>query len=431
MSKLVIDGGNKVVTLAAPIWPHIGDEEIVAVDNALRASRTDINYLTSVRGGGPTEEFEQKLARFFGTEYALATNSGCAALHTALMAIGLEAGDEVIVSPYTWGQTVSPILQQCAIPIFADIDHNTYNLDPHSVEQQISPETKAIMVVHLYGQPADMDPIMDIARKNNLRVIEDCAHAPGATYKGRRVGTIGDIGCFSIGDGKQIVGGEGGFLLTNQGDLYDQALINTQIRRCLKQKLNNASLIERSDSLLHTYNIHPLAAVICGVQLVYLDQWNNERRQNGELLSEGLRGVPGIRPVWVAEEVEHVYHHYSPSFVPEEIEGVSREVYVEALVAEGVDIDLGYVRVPIHLWNRMQKKRYFGKGYPWKAGRRQIEYRRGDCPVAEARCNCYELDVGDPPAWRGDQTVLIRQYLDAFYKLAENIESLRYHTQKR
>ncbi len=414
------------MTYPRPIWPRVTDEDIAAVQAALLMSRSDPRYLTSAAGGGPVAEFEARLAQFFGVRHAMATSSGAAALHIAIMAAGVEAGDEVIVSPYTWGQTVSCILQQNAIPVFADIDPHTYNLNPRAIEERLSPYTKAIVVVHLYGHPADMDPILTIARRHNLFVIEDCAQATGALYKGRPVGTLGHFGCFSIGDGKQIIGGEGGFLLTNDDRLYERAVAFGQHPARQWAEIQDPDLRRDIDALIYTYRIHPLAAVIGHSQLRWLDQWNAERRRNHERLSAGLTGIPGIRPVFVAEGCQHVYHQYSPSFVPEEVPGISRETYVAALAAEGVPISLGYVRTPIHLRPRMRERRYvFGRGYPWRAGFREIVYQPGDCPQAEARCALYELSIGAGPAWLGDQTPLIAQILDAFQKVAENLEALR------
>jgi len=426
MAKLAIEGGEKEVTLSPPNWPQVGEEEIEAVVAALRKSAEDWEYLCSARGGGPTAEFERTFAEFMGAEYGLCTCGGGPALHVAVMAAGVESGDEVIVSPYTWGQTVSCILQQNAIPVFADIDLRTYNLDPKSVEERISPYTKALVVVHIYGHPADMDALNAVAEKHGLLVIEDCAQATGAKYKGRRVGTLGHLGCFSIGDGKQIIGGEGGVLLTNDCDLFEEALMFGQHPLRQSWQVENEERKKWMDSLIYTYRIHPLAAVIAGVQLRYLDQWNAERRANYELLSEGLKDVPGIEPVYVAPDCEHVYHIYSPTFVPEEVEGISRDTYIEALQAEGVPIGHGYVRTPIHLRPRMQEKRwFFGRGYPWAAGRREIVYRPGDCPVAEHRCAETELTLGGGPRWRGDQSALVRQILNAFHKVAENLDVLR------
>ncbi len=265
MAKLAIEGGQKEVTLNSPHWPMVGEEEIQAVVGALHKSQSDSSYLCSAGGGGPTREFEEKFAAFMGTKYAMCTCGGGPALHIAVMAAGVESGDEVIVSPYTWGQTVSCILQQNAIPIYADIDPDTYTLDAKSIEEKISPYTKAIVVVHIYGHPADMDPIMEVARRHNLKVIEDVAQATGAIYKGRRVGTIGDFGCFSIGNGKQMSGGEGGVLLTNDEQAYE--LANAVGLHPARQGgiVKDSELRHYMDSLIYTYRIHPLATVIADV----------------------------------------------------------------------------------------------------------------------------------------------------------------------
>ncbi len=428
MSRLAIEGGEPVVTLPKPIWPQIGDEEIQAVIEALNQARNNWEYLCSAAGGGPTAEFEEKFARFMGAQYAMCTSGGGPALHIAVMACGVEAGDEVLVSPYTWGQTVSCILQQNAIPVFVDIDPLTYNMDPSKIEEKITSRTKAIVVVHLYGHPADMDPIIEIAHRYGLKVIEDCAQATGALYKGRRVGTLGDIGCFSIGDGKQIIGGEGGVLLTNDRDLFERANHYGQHPMRQRRQVANPELLHYMDSLIYTYRIHPLATVIAGAQLPHLDEWNTQRRQNHHRLSKGLEGVPGIRPVYEAPECEHVYHIYSPTFVPEEVEGISRETYVKALSAEGVPIGLGYVGVPIHLRPRLQERQYFyGKHCPWECGvaSRDLYYHPGDCPVAEDRCTRTELSFGAGAAWRGDQSALVDQILSAFYKVSEHLDDLR------
>ena len=426
--KLAILGGERTVTLSTPRWPAVGDEEIDAVTEALKKSREDTRYLSAPAGGGPIAEFEERFAAFMGARYALSMSGGGPALHTAVMASGAECGDEIIVSTYTWGQTVSCILQHNGIPIFADIDPKTYNLDPDAVEARITDRTKAIVVVHLYGNPADMDPIMAVAEKHGLIVIEDCAQAIGAVYKGRRVGSIGHFGCFSIGDGKNMVGGEGGMLVTNDHRLYQQALLCGHHPARHNQDLVDEDLKAWSDSLIYTYRMHPLCAVIANIQIDSLDGWNAERRANADRLSAGLSEIPGIEPPYVAEGSEHIYHIYSPSFVPEELEGVPRERFVEVLQAEGVPISTGYVKKSIHLRRRLQERQYFyGKGCPWTCGYvgRDVTYHEGDCPVAEERCANRELTIGGSTAWRGDQREMIDQYLAAFRKVRNNLDVLR------
>ena len=208
--KLALNGAEKTVSLSSPVWPRFGDEEIEAATWALNQARTKRDYISASFGGEGLEAFEGDFAEFLGVDHVVGTNSGCAAIHVALMAAGVRAGDEVIVSPYTWGQTVSPILQTNAIPVFADIDPDTFNLDPASVEACISPFTKAILVVHIFGGPAKMDELMAVADRHDLKVVEDCAQADGASYKGKRVGTWGHLGAFSIGNGKNLAAGDGG-----------------------------------------------------------------------------------------------------------------------------------------------------------------------------------------------------------------------------
>ena len=429
MHDLAALGGEKAVdgTFELPTWPQVGEQEISAVSDALEASESDISYLTSYAGGPATESFEEAFAETIGTEHAIATNGGGSALHIAIMAAGVKAGDEVIVSGYTWGQTVSCILQQNAIPVYADIDPETYTLDPESIKEEITSRTEAIVVVHLYGHPAEMDEIMQIAEEHEITVIEDCAQATGATYKGERVGSIGDIGCFSIGDGKQIIGGEGGVLLTDDRELFERACLYGLHPARSKQLIESSSFDQYIDSLIYTYRIHPLAAVIAKVQLQHLDEWNQQRRSNCEYLSEGLQTVPGVDPPTVRSSCEHVYHGYSPSFRPDETSGVDREVYVEALSAEGVPISTGYVKTPIYLRPvHRDRKYFFGRELPW-SGRfvdRDIRYQRGDCPVTERRCDEHELNMGIGPNALGDQKPLFDQYLTAFRKVAANLDEL-------
>ena len=428
MAKLALLGGEKTVTLGAGPWPRIGDEEIEAVTAALRRANADYHQITSLVGGGPVAEFERNFASYIGTSMAMTTSGGGPALHIAVMAAGVEAGDEVIVSPYTWGQTVSCILQQNAIPVFADIDERTYNVTAASIESHITDATRAIVVVHIYGHPADMDSIMAVAAEHNLPVIEDCAQAVGAMYRGRHVGAIGHVGCFSLGDGKNLIGGEGGILVTSDEHLYELAGLMGQHPARHTPYVKDENLKKYIDSLIYAYRIHPLAAVIANVGLPHLDELNAQRRRNAEYLSRGLAEIPGIEPPYVAAGCEHVYHIYSPTFIASEVEGVTRHRWVEAVAAEGVPLNSGYVQTPIHLRARHQDHAYFyGKGCPWECrfAKRAVEYQRGDCPVAERRCDEQELMIGGSTAWIGDQTALMNQYLDAFRKVTENLDALR------
>ena len=419
MSKLAILGGDAAVTAAAPMWPAVTDEDIAVVTNTLQRSRDDVSNLTSVLAGGAVAEFEEAAADFFGAPYCATTNSGGSALHAALMALDIGVGDEVIVSPYTWGQSVSCVLQQCAVPVFADIDARTYTMDPASVERAITPYTKAIVVPHIYGLPADMLAIRDVADRNGLKVVEDCAQATGAAIGNARVGTLGDIGCFSIGSGKQIIGGEGGFLLTADRDTHDRLLLATQHPvRCMTE-LHSDKLRGLLDTFIHTYRIHPLAAAICRRQLNDLDAWNAQRQEQLRQLSDRLVGCPGVEPVYEPNERLHVYHSYNPTYRPDDLEGLPRQRYIAALAAEGVPVSASYVGTPLHLSRRFVERRgYVGGGLPWSAAQREITYSPGDCPVAEYRCAEVDLSLFLGANLYRPAPELLDQVADAFAKVA-------------
>ena len=295
MSELALLGGESAVTLERPLWPQLGAPEVAALNAAVEASHSDVNFLNSMPGEGPVASFEAHLRAYYGRGYAVATNSCAAALQMALYAAGVSAGDEVVVSPYTWGQTVSPILHQLGIPIFADIDPTSYCMRPDAVEAAIGERTKAILVVHIYGHPADMDPILEVARRYGLPVIEDCAQAMGARYKDRKVGTLGDLACFSFGDGKQIVGGDGGCVLTDD-QRYRDRLVEIGSHPLRQQRdIEGPDVAPYIDSLTYTYRMHPLAAVLVDKQLDFLETWHAERRANHQRLSSGPQRHSGRR----------------------------------------------------------------------------------------------------------------------------------------
>ena len=423
-SELAINGGPKAVRATTPVWPRFADEEIEAAVWALNEARTKRDFISASFGGEGLEAFERDFADYLGVKHVVSVNSGCAAIHVALMAAGVKAGDEVIVSPYTWGQTVSPILQTNAIPVFADIDAKTFNLDPASVEACVSPYTKAILVVHLCGGPAKMDAIMDVAERHGLMVIEDCAQAIGASYKGKRVGAWGHLGAFSIGNGKNLAAGDGGMVTTNDKRLWELCLLYGHHPSRQTRQLEDPALRDYIDSCCYTYRMHPITSVIARSELKRLDGWNAMRRQNADALSRQLAEIPGAQPPVIHEGGEHVYHLYPMTYCAEEMDGLPREVYMDALRAEGVPVT-AYVRTPIYLRRRYQEREYFwGGGLPWSLGKREVVYRAGDCPVAEHRCAETEMHMGGM-AWYVDCAELMDQYGEAFRKVARNIGELK------
>lgn len=280
-----------MINIAKPI---ITDEEIEAVTEVLKSGM--------LAQGPKVEEFQNKFAQYSDAKYGIATSSGTTALHTALVAAGVEQGDEVVTTPFTFAATSNSILYSNATPVYADIDPKTFNLNPEKIEEKITDKTKAIMPVHLYGQPADMDPILEIAEKHDLKVIEDAAQAHGSTYKGKKIGSIGDLGCFSFYPTKNMTTGEGGMVTTNDEELAEKS---SMVRAHGESKRYEQSLLG------YNYRMTDIAASIGLVQLKNIDQINKKRNENAKYLSEGLSDVEGITTPEIAENVTHVFHQYT------------------------------------------------------------------------------------------------------------------------
>jgi len=426
-SELAVFGGEKTVTLAGPPWPCFSDEEIEAVRESLVRSRTDWNEACTAGIGGCAEQLEKRFAESLGRRYAVATCGGGPALHIACMAAGVGLGDEVIATPYSWGQTVSCILQAGGIPVFADIHPDTLTLDPAAIEPLISRRTRAIVLVDIYGVPADLDAIMEIANRRKLIVIEDCAQAHGSRYKGTPVGTRGHFGCFSIGSGKNLAAGDGGMLATDDQRLYEMALLAGMHPARTHRQIASEDLKAKIDSLIYTYRISAFTAALALKQMDRLEELNGWRRRNAQRLRETLAGVPGIRPLPLPEHCDPAWHMIPWTFAAEDLPGVSRAQYLKALGAEGVPIGGSYVGTPIPHRRTFQKKEWWlGRGYPWAATARgrKMAYRPGDWPVAERRCAELDMTLGGGGWWQ-DVSPLIEQIGAAFHKVTAQPDRLR------
>jgi len=425
-SELAVFGGEKSVTASGPRWPYFSDEEIEAVHQCLLRSRTDGRDACTAAGGGTAEKLELRFAKSLGRRHAISTCGGGPALHAACMAAGVELGDEVITTPYSWGQTVSCIPQAGGIPIFADIHPDTLTLDPERIEPLVTERTKAILVAHIFGLPADMDPILAVAERHGLLVIEDCAQAQGSRYKGTPVGTRAHLSCFSIGSGKNLATGDGGMLAVDDDRLWQMALLAGMLPGRTRREITDPDLKDRIDSLIYTYRINAFTAALALKQMDRLEEMNAWRRRNAATLRQALHGVPGIRPLDLPDTLDPAWHMVPWTFAPDELPGISRAQYVAALRAEGVPISTGYVGTPIHLRRTFQRKEWWlGNGYPWAANPRgdQIVYRQGDCPVAEQRCAELDLIMGGG-SWWNDVTPLLDQIADAFRKVTAQPERL-------
>lgn len=327
-------------------------------------------------GGEKIRQFEKTVAAFHGVRYAVAFNSATAALHAAVVAVGLRPGEEVIVPPYTFTSTATCALMHNAIPRFADIRADTYCLDPESVERALSPLTRAVIPVHLFGHPADMDRLLRIARKHRLKVIEDCAQAPGAAIRERLVGTLGDCGVFSFTESKTVTSGEGGMLITDDRKIARTAQM---VRNHGEVILEDQSERSTTSNLLGwNYRMTEMEAALGIVQWGRLKELNTRRMKLADYLSKKIRGFLGLSPPVLQPDCKHVYYAY-PVRYDENAAGISRAVFAKALRAEGIPVGEGYVRPlylnPIYHENRPAAFRFY---------QGEARYDKGTCPVAEA-----------------------------------------------
>ena len=312
------------VPIAKPI---IGDKEIENVVEVLKSGM--------IAQGPKVEEFEQKFAEWVGAEYGIAVNSGTAALHVALLACGIGEGDEVITTPFTFIASGNSILYTGARPVFADIDMKTYTLNPDSIEDLITEKTKAIMPVQLYGQSADMDRINEIAEKYGLIVIEDAAQAHGAAYNGQKVGSIGDMSCFSFYPTKNMTTSEGGIITTDDDELAEKARIF---------RAHGATVRYHHDAIGYNFRMTDISAAIGLAQLENIDEFNEKRIANAAYLNEGLKDVDGVITPYCADGSKHVYHQYTIR-----VEKGDRDDWVDIINDCGVGTGIHY---PIPLYNQ-------------------------------------------------------------------------------
>lgn len=329
MPTLAIHGGPKAVTLDEPEameWPMATEEEEQAVLEVIRGRDWSCPPVT--------RQFEEEFADYVGARFALAHNNGTSALHAAMFAVGVGPGDEVISQSYTYWATIMPALALGATPVFAEVEERTLGLDPQDVERKITERTKAIVVVHLHGVPADMDAIMAVAQRHGLAVIEDASHAHGAKLNGRHVGTIGHVGAFSLQTSKLLPAGEGGVLVTNERDYYERAVLLGHYERI--PSLQNESYRRYARTCMgFKYRINPLAAAIARVQLRHLDERNARRNANIDLFCSLVRDLPGISVIDGVPGAEAVHYQHAILYHPQELGGLPREKMLEALHAEG------------------------------------------------------------------------------------------------
>ena len=373
--KLAIFGGTPVRTKECPRWP-VFDESVgpKLLDTLKKGGFSELT-------GTYAKEFGQTFAERFGAKYGLTVCNGTAAIHLALIGLGINPGDEVLVPAHTFIGSATPILMQNAIPVFVDIDEDTYAMDPNDLERKITEKSKAIIVVHLNGNPADMDRIMDIAEKHNLKVIEDCAQAHGAQYKGRYVGTIGDIGTFSFWEDKIITSlGEGGMVITSNPDYAKRMACAKSHGEVKMQEGEERKYVH--EFLGYNYRFTELQAVYGLHELGKLDNYIERRRENAAYLTAHLSKLRGIQPPKETPGGKHVFYKYVVKIDTDEL-GKNIEWIKNALQAEGITVSRRYP-LPLHLQPLFKEKNTYGDSqWPFSCTEREYRYENGLCPVAE------------------------------------------------
>jgi len=366
--QLAINGGKPVRTAPFPRWPDYGEEEVQAAVEVLRSGKY------ARQSGSKVCIFEKAYADRFGVKHALAVSSGTAAIHVALAALGIGPGDDVINTSHCFIGTATPVVHAGAVPVFADIDPRTYNIHPKSIEKKITPYTKAIVPVHLNGCPADMDPIMDIARRHNLFIVEDAAQAHGAKYKDQLVGTFGDFGCFSFWEDKLMTtAGEGGMILTNDDQLAKMARMVHH-----HGELKSDGAYYKGERLYHhtilgyNFRMTEVQGAIGLTQLNKLDGYIQKRRENAHKLTSLLSRVEGILPPYEPEYAYHVFYKYIIRLDRAQINATAKE-FVDALSAEGIPSSRRYP-TPLHQQPVFTQHVGFGGSKapyesPWYAGK--------------------------------------------------------------
>jgi len=370
--KLAIEGGQKAVTVSMPKPKRWGDPELAQLAEAVK--QPSLYYWRNKQTGLLMERFR----KIYGHKFVQPCSSGSASLHIAVGAAGVAPGDEVITSSITDIGTVIGIIFQNAVPVFADLDPHTYCLDPADVERKITARTRAIIAVHLSGNPCRLAELKEIADKHKLILIEDCAQAWGALYRGKPVGTVGQMCCFSMQDTKHVACGDGGVVATSD-DRLGPLLIKYG-----DKGVNRLNTADSSNIIACNYRITELQAGFVAAQLERLEGIAEKRSQLGDLLNAELAGIPAISTPRIDPADRCVHWGYMCRFVPEKV-SCDRAQFVKALAAEGVLFTNGYIPVPLYGMPMFRNHSFFAGHWPIKeAGLTTMDYSMVKLPVTEA-----------------------------------------------
>ncbi|MGI5819474.1 MAG: DegT/DnrJ/EryC1/StrS family aminotransferase [Armatimonadota bacterium] len=376
--ELAVNGGPQTRDTSVNPWPTIsdasgrdfGEEEMELLRKVIESGSLGYQY------GSMVTQFEEEFAQRHGSKYACAVSSGTASLHTAMGALLLEPGDEVITTPVTDMGSIIAIVQCNCIPVFADVDPLTMLIDPDAIRARITDRTRALMIVHLLGQPCNMDEIMPIVEEHDLYLIEDCAQSHDAKWDGKDVGTFGHFGCFSLQQSKQITTGDGGIVVTDDPDLADEAY------RFHDKYYDRSGGGRPVDRFGMNYRMSELVGAVALAQLRKLDRIIGSRTETAEALMAGIEEIPGINPATVHPKATHTWWRVACT-IDEDVIGCDAETFTRAIVAEGLPLRTHTARgEPICMLPAFQNYAAYGdSNFPWEPpyGRR-VEYTREDYP---------------------------------------------------
>jgi perosamine synthetase len=423
MSVLAINGGKPIRTRPFQPYNPFGEAERRAVLEVIDSGQLSGfvgSYCDEFYGGPRVRRLETVWAEAYRVKHAVSANSATSSLYSALAALQVGPGDEVIVTPFTMSATITSIIFNHAVPVFVDVESDTFNLDPAKIEAAITPRTRAIMVVHLFGHPAAMPSIMDIARRHGISVIEDNAQSIDAKIGGKFAGTFGDIGVFSLNRHKLIQSGEGGLALTDDDELATRMRL---VRNHGENAAEGFGLGRSSHIVGLNFRMTELDAAVAYEQFVKRDQIIGVITAMAAYLDEALKDLPGLQPVAVRQGFTHTRMHHTLLF-DTELAGVERDPFVRAVQAEGIPVWGGYV-TPQYMQPFLQQKNVFGAtGCPLRcphyAGTLQ-DYAAGLCPVAEElHATMINHDLHRPPNTVED----MRDVVAAFRKVYEHRSEL-------
>lgn len=378
MPILAIEGGAPVRRRSLPSGKKVGKEELKELIDVIDSGQM---YRLN---GTKVIQFEKEFAELHGVSHAVASNSGTSSIHVGIAMLNPDPGDEVITGPVTDLGSILPIVFQNCIPIFADLDPETYNIDPKSIEANITSKTKAIMAIHLFGNPSDMDAILDVGKRHGIPVVEDCSQAHLALYKGKPVGTLGEIGCFSLQQSKHITTGAGGVTITDNEEYGERGALFMD-----KGQHHDWQWPRKYGILGLNYHMNELSGAVACAQVRKARDVVARRRHNGELLTSLLEGVSHIRPQKVLPDCHGSYWLYGITVTPDA--PFTAAQFAEAYRAEGLPASPSYIGKPIFLCSEaISEQRTFGNSsHPWDHpnARKGIRYTEGLCPRTEDLLN--------------------------------------------